>query len=134
MFSIFLSIVVPLTIAYLAMPTDVLTDFYWIFPTWAILRGTLLFFGFRNYRLFIHDRFIIKQSGAWDIANQIIEPEKIQALSVSQLFWHKSANIGYLTIYTAGGNLSFQLGNYTTVKAYVNKWLYGMETSDSNWM
>ncbi|RZJ71013.1 PH domain-containing protein [Flavobacterium sp.] len=133
-FSIFLSIVVPLGIAYLAMPTDVLIDFYWIFPVWAILRGTLLFFGFRNYRLFINDRFIIKQSGAWDIANQIIEPEKIQALSVTQLFWHKSANIGYLTIYTAGGNLSFQLGNYTSVKAYVNKWLYEMETSDSNWM
>lgn len=133
-FSIFLSIVLPLGIAYLAIPLDVLGDFLWIFPLWTILRGLMLYFGFRNYRLFIHDKFIIKQSGAWDIANQIIEPEKIQALSVSQLFWHKSADIGYLTIYTAGGNLSFQLGDYTVIKSYVNKWLYEMETSDSNWM
>lgn len=133
-FSIFLTIVLPLGIAYFAIPADVLPDLIWTFPTWAILRGTLLYFGFRKYRLFIHDRFIIKQSGAWDVANQIIEPEKIQALSVSQLFWHKSANIGYLTIYTAGGNLSFQLGDYSVIKEYVNKWLFEMETSDSNWM
>ncbi|NUY79807.1 PH domain-containing protein [Flavobacterium sp. MAH-1] len=133
-FSIFLSIVLPLGIAYMAIPSDVLSDFLWVFPLWTILRGLMLYFGFRNYRLFIHDKFIIKQSGAWDIANQIIEPEKIQALSVSQLFWHKSADIGYLTIYTAGGNLSFQLGDYTVIKGYVNKWLYEMETSDSNWM
>ncbi|MBD3581071.1 PH domain-containing protein [Flavobacterium selenitireducens] len=133
-FSIFLSIVVPLGIAYFAIPSDVLLDFVWIFPLWAILRGLSLAFGFHNYRLFVHDRFIIKQSGAWDVANQIIEPQKIQALSVSQLFWHKAADIGYLTIYTAGGKLSFQLGNYTVVSAYVNKWLYELETSDSNWM
>lgn len=133
-FSIFLSIVVPLGIAYVAVPTDVLTDFIWIFPLWIALRGTLLAFGFRNYRLFVHDRFIIKQSGAWDVAKQIIEPQKIQALSVSQLFWHKSADIGYLTIFTAGGKLTFQLGNYTLIKSYVNKWLFEMERSDSNWM
>jgi len=133
-FSIFLSIVVPLIIASMAIPSDVLFDFAWIFPLWIVLRGTLLFFGFRNYRLFVHDKFIIRQSGAWDVANQIIEPEKIQALSVSQLFWHKSADIGYLTIFTAGGKLTFQLGNYTLVKSYVNKWLFEMETSDSNWM
>lgn len=133
-FSIFLSIVLPLGIAYAFAPADVLADFYWVFPMWIALRGTLLYFGFRKYRLFINDRFIIKQSGAWDVANQIIEPEKIQALSVSQLFWHKSADIGYLTIFTAGGALSFQLGDYTLIKQYVNKWLYEMETSDSNWM
>ncbi|RZJ68311.1 MAG: hypothetical protein EOO50_02505 [Flavobacterium sp.] len=133
-FSIFLSIVLPLGIAYFAIPSDIFADVVWIFPAWIVVRGTLLYFGFRKYRLFIHDRFIIKQSGAWDIANQIIEPKKIQALSVSQLFWHKSANIGYLTIYTAGGNLSFQLGNYSVIKQYVNQWLFEMETSDSNWM
>lgn len=133
-FSVFLSIVLPLGVIYAVMPADVLGDFAWIFPAWIALRGTLLYFGFRKYRLFIHDRFIIKQSGAWDVASQVIEPEKIQALSVSQLFWHKSADIGYLTIYTAGGNLSFQLGDYTAIKRYVNKWLFEMETSDSNWM
>jgi len=39
-----------------------------------------------------------------------------------------------LTLHTAGGNISFALGNFTTVKAYVNLWLYEMESSDVNWM
>jgi putative membrane protein len=133
-FSIFLSIIIPLTIAYALIPVEVQREFLWAYPTYAILGLLILYFGYRNYRLFIHDRFIIKQSGAWDISNEIIEPHKIQALSVSQLFWHKSADIGYLTVHTAGGVLSFQLGNYTIIKQYVNQWLYEMETSDSNWM
>jgi putative membrane protein len=90
------------------------------------------FFSFRNNRLFINDDFII--SGAWDVDNEIIEPGKIQAITTSQLFWHKSVDIGSITIHTAGGNISFQLGNFTTIKQYVNLWLYEMETSDSNWM
>jgi putative membrane protein len=135
-FSIFLIIVLPLSAFYaLAYWTE--PRFYeFAYVTWvyAILILLVLGFGFRNYRLFIHDRFIIKQSGAWDISNDIVEPEKIQAITTSQLFWHKSADIGYLTLHTAGGDLSFQLGDFTKIKEYVNLWLYGMESSDSNWM
>jgi hypothetical protein len=35
--------------------------------------GLIVYFGFRNNKLFIHS-FIIKQSGSWDIDNAIIEP------------------------------------------------------------
>lgn len=135
-FAIFLTIVLPLCGFYavaLNSHEDILQFSYFI-PVYVIFALAVHCFGFRNYRLYISDGFIIKQSGAWDITNEIIEPQKIQALTVSQLFWHKSANIGYLTIHTAGGNVSFQLGNYTVIKQYVNLWLYGMETSDSNWM
>jgi putative membrane protein len=52
--------------------------------------------------LFINDDFIIRQSGAWDVDNEIIEPGKIQAIT-TQLFWHKSVDIGSITIHTAGG-------------------------------
>jgi uncharacterized membrane protein YdbT with pleckstrin-like domain len=135
-FSIFLIIVLPLS-GFYAMAHWVEPRFYeFAYVTWvyAILILLVLGFGFRNYRLFIHDRFIIKQSGAWDISHDIIEPGKIQAITTAQLFWHKTADIGYLTLHTAGGDLSFQLGDFTTIKQYVNLWLYGMESSDSNWM
>ncbi|MGL2967555.1 PH domain-containing protein [Flavobacterium sp. XGLA_31] len=109
-------------------------DFYGIAVFYSVLVMALLYFGFRNYRLFLNEKYIIKQSGAWDIENQIIEIHKIQAITTSQLFWHKNLNIGSLTLHTAAGDLSFYLGNYATINDYVNLWLYLIETSDSNWM
>jgi putative membrane protein len=96
--------------------------------------GLIQYFKFSNNRLFINNDFIIKQSGAWDIKKEIIEPSKIQAISTSQLFWHKKLNIGSITLHTAGGDIAFQLGDYTQLKQYINRWLYEIETSDSNWM
>jgi len=135
-FALFLTIGLPLIGIYYIwkwnpvdmMPLSYFATFYVIFV------GAIQFFKFRNSRLFINDDFIIRQSGAWDISNEIIEPSKIQAITTSQLFWHKSINIGSITLHTAGGNISFQLGNYDMIKHYVNLWLYEIETSDSNWM
>ncbi|MDI1307519.1 MAG: PH domain-containing protein [bacterium] len=135
-FSIFLTIGLPLFVFYFLrdevvsqFPTlDILAVFYVVFV------GIIQFFKYRNNRLFINDHFIIKQSGAWDISNEIIEPSKIQAVTTSQLFWHKNLNIGSITLHTAGGNIAFQLGDYIKIKQYVNLWLYEIETSDSNWM
>ncbi|TRX31875.1 PH domain-containing protein [Flavobacterium sp. ZT3R18] len=135
-FSVFLSIGLPLLAFYFVrdlvvtqMPMiDYLAAFFVVFM------GLIQFFIFKNNRLFINDDFIILQSGAWDVSNEIIEPSKIQAITVSQLFWHKNINIGSLTLHTAGGNIAFQLGNFTAIKQYVNLWLYEIETSDSNWM
>lgn len=134
-FSIFLSIVVPVTLYFIFITyINPLFVSHWIVLSYSMIVGTLLFLRFRKYRLFIHDNFIVKQEGFWDISNQIIEPKKIQAITTSQLFWHKNIDIGSLTLHTAGGNISFQLGQFTTIKNYVNLWLYEMETSDSNWM
>jgi putative membrane protein len=96
--------------------------------------GIVQFYIFKNNRMFINNDFIILQSGAWDVTNKIIIPSKIQAITTSQLFWHKNSNIGSLTLHTAGGNLSFQLGNFTLIKQYVNNWLYEIETTNCNWM
>ncbi len=101
---------------------------------YTIFIGLIIFFGYRNNRLFVNDNYIIKQSGAWDVENQIIELNKIQAITTSQLFWHKSINIGSITLHTAGGNIAFQLGDYEKIKQYINFWLYEIETSNSNWM
>src|SRR5690606_38118825 len=112
-FSIFLSIVLPLSVFYSIAGFGEPQLYQYAFLGWiyAVLLLIVHCFGFRNYRIFIGPRFIIKQSGAWDVTNEIVEPSKIQAIRTSQLFWHKRADIGYLTLYTAGGSISFALGN-----------------------
>ncbi|WP_298154807.1 PH domain-containing protein [Flavobacterium sp.] len=135
-FAVFLTIIIPVFGFYLVVrySGNVDPQLYYFVAAYIGVLAILQYFKFRNSRIFIHDDFIIKQSGAWDISHEIIEPEKIQAVTTSQLFWHKSLNIGSLTLHTAGGNVSFQLGNFETIKAYANVWLYELETSDSNWM
>jgi putative membrane protein len=135
-FSVFLTIGLPLVGFYFLRNRLIeelpLIDYFVLL--FVIFIGTIQFFLFKNNRIYINDDFIILQSGAWDVTNKIIIPSKIQAITTSQLFWHKNINIGSLTLHTAGGNISFQLGNFTAIKQYVNLWLYEMETTDSNWM
>ena len=135
-FSIFLFIVLPLVgfyvFAHYIKPEFL--EYVYVLPLYLLFVGLIVYFGYKNNRLYIHDDFIIKQSGAWDIDNKIIEPGKIQAITTSQLFWHKKADIGSLIIHTAGGDVAFQLGNFTSIKQYVNLWLYRIETANNNWM
>ncbi|MDR6844173.1 PH domain-containing protein [Flavobacterium granuli] len=135
-FSVFLTIGLPLLGFYfvrdLIMGQMPMIDY--LMFLYVVFVGIIQFYIFKNNRLYINNDFIILQSGAWDVTNKIILPSKIQAITTSQLFWHKNINIGSLTLHTAGGNISFQLGNFTAIKQYVNLWLYEMETSDSNWM
>lgn len=135
-FSIFLTIVLPLAgflIVGHYFETRVF-DYSHFAIAYTVFFLLICYFGYRNYKFFVSENHIIKQSGAWDIDNEIVEIKKIQAITTSQLFWHKNINIGSITLHTAGGNVSFQLGNYSKVKEYVNLWLYEIETSDSNWM
>jgi putative membrane protein len=135
-FSVFLTIGLPLLGFYFSRNfiIEQLPMIDYLVLSFVIFMGIIQFFLFKNNRLYSNDDFIILQSGAWDVTNKIIIPSKIQAITTSQLFWHKNTNIGSLTLHTAGGNISFQLGNFTVIKQYVNLWLYEMETSDSNWM
>lgn len=103
-------------------------------PFYLAFVGVMLYFSYRHYRLFVNEQYIIRQSGAWDIDREIIEPHKIQSIKVSQLFWHKRVNIGSIEIATAGGTLSFRLGNFERVKELANLWLYQVETKEKNWM
>lgn len=135
-FALFLYIFLPVT-AFFAFGNYVeksVLDYAYLSIVYIIFIGLLIYFGNRNYRFFVGEHFIIAQSGAWDVTNQIIELHKIQAITTSQLFWHKPVNVGSLTLHTAGGNISFQLGNFTKIREYVNLWLYEIETSDSNWI
>jgi putative membrane protein len=135
-FSLFLGIGVPLSL-YFAFGTylePLAFDYAFVAVGYTIFVAIIVFFAYRNNRLFVNDDYIILQSGAWDVDNRIIEIGKIQALTTSQLFWHKSPDIGSLTIHTAGGDIHFSLGNFTTVKHYVNLWLYTVENRNINWM
>lgn len=135
-FSVFIIIILPLTGYFLfgKYGEPIVFDYANIAVFYTIFMLVLLFFGYRNYRLFVSDNHIIKQSGAWDVDHEIIEIGKIQAITTSQLFWHKSLNIGSLTMHTAGGNITFHLGKFDKINEYVNLWLYEIETSNSNWM
>ena len=135
-FSIFLTIVLPLSVFFIFgkyLKPEVLQYSHFAIA-YTVFFLLILFFVFKNYRIFINKNHIIKQSGAWDIDNEIIEIKKIQAITTSQLFWHKKLNIGSIILHTAGGNIAFQLGNYSQLKQYSNQWLYEIETSNSNWM
>jgi putative membrane protein len=135
-FSLFLTIGLPLfvfcflrDVVVSQFPaSDMLAVFY------VVLVGVIQFCKYSNSHLFVSNEFIMKQSGAWDISTEIIEPDKIQAITTSQFFWHKNLNIGSVTLHTAGGNIAFQLGDYLKIKQYVNLWLCKIETSDRNWM
>lgn len=135
-FSLFLLITVPLCVFYSIgrWGNEMLFEYVSLAVFYAIAVAILLFFGFKNYRLFVNENYIIKQSGAWDVDNEIIQIQKIQALTTSQLFWHKNINIGSLTLHTAGGNITFYLGRFDRINQLVNLWLYKIETSNSNWM
>ncbi len=135
-FSIFMFIGIPLILffSFGNYVDNTILQYAYFSIVYIIFIGLILFFSYRNNRLYINNQYIIKQSGAWDICKEIIEIKKIQAITTSQLFWHRNLNIGSITIHTAGGNLGFQLGNYNIIKEHVNIWLYNIETSDSNWM
>ena len=135
-FSIFLLIIVPLTV-FMSVGwwiNQVVFEYSFGMLFYVLFILILLVFGYKNYKLFISEKYIFKQSGAWDVDNEIIQIEKIQALTTSQLFWHKNLNIGSLTLHTAGGNITFQLGKFDRINQLVNIWLYKIETSNSNWM
>ncbi len=100
----------------------------------AFFSEILLWFSYKNYKLFVSNDFIIKQNGAWDIDNTILEPYKIQAITTKQFFWQKATNIGSVTLSTAACNIDFSTANYSEIKKMVNNWLYQVETTNKNWM
>ena len=103
-------------------------------PIYFLVVSLLIYISYSNNRLFVHEHFIIKKSGIWDISTEIIEPFKIQAITTKQYLWHAKSNVGHLTLHTAGGELEFKFGDYSTIKKHVNYWLYQVEISDKDWM
>ena len=134
-FKIVKFIVLPILLLVLILDFATITSLNYLYlaPLYFIVAGIAIYFDFKNYKLFISKNHIIKQSGIWDIDKQIIDIHKIQALRTNQLFWHKKANIGSITICTAGGNITYSLANFSQIKELVNTWLYRVESSQKSW-
>lgn len=119
-------------------------QYYTLFISWTIFfvyasmffvfSTLMIYFTFKNYKLFVSKEFIIHNEGAWDVDTAIISPSKIQAVTTQQFFWQKATNIGSVTLSTAGGNINFTTGNYSEIKTLVNYWLYQLESTNKNWM
>lgn len=101
---------------------------------YVLVAAMMIYISFKKHRIIVSKDFIVKQSGIWDISKEIIQPQKIQSISTSQFPWHKSLDIGHLTLHTAAGNITFSYGNYTEIKLLVNWWLYQVESSEKDWM
>jgi len=134
-FEVFKYILIPvgLLFAYTKLVPDV-ADVLYVIPFYIVFVAVLIYFAFRNSRLFITPDFIIRQRGAWDIDNDILAPHKIQGIKLQQFFWQKMSNVGTIKIYTAGGDVHFGLANFTQLKKLTNYWLYQVETTKKNWM
>lgn len=129
-------LILPLTVYFLFAHyiSPELIEYILFIPVYVVFVSVIIYFGFRNNRLFVNDDFIVMQSGAWDVDKDYIAPHKIHAIAIRQYFWHKSSDIGIVNLYTAGGTISFGLANYTRLKQLVNYWLYQVETTKKNWM
>lgn len=135
LFQIVKAILIPSGIYFfLVYLSPEMIDYVMFLAVYILFVSIIIFFSFRNYKLFVNNDFIIKQSGAWDISTEILAPHKIQGVSLTQYFWHKNPDIGIVTLHTAGGNLTFGLTGYTKLKELVNYWLYQVETTNKNWM
>jgi putative membrane protein len=111
-----------------------LQSFYILIPLYIAFVGIIVFFKFKNYRLFFGDDFIIFKHGAWDVIHEIIEPYKLQGITTHQYFWHKKSDVGHVTFHTAAGDIGFKFANFTAIKKQMNVWLYKVESSSKHWM
>lgn len=136
LFRILFGILIPIVIFYF-LSEYILENLTFYLPfifAYFALTGFLIYFGFKNNRLYSSKDFVIYKHGAWDVQHDIIEPHKIQGITTKQYFWHKSSDVGHLTLHTAAGDVRFHFGNFTEIKQLVNFWLYQVETSKENWM
>lgn len=133
---VFFWLVLPLSIyfglGYAAEPG--IFNFINFVPVYVLAISILIYFAFRHSRLYVSEGFIIKQSGAWDIDVDYLQPHKIQSMKLTQYFWQKSADVGKVKLYTAGGAINFGPANYKKLKQFANYWLYQVEAGNKDWM
>jgi len=132
---IFFKIVLPVIIfLIIAFNVPELKPFISLAVVYSIIGIFMIYISYRRHRITVDQDFIIKKSGIWDISNEVITPNKIQAITTFQYPWHKGVDVGHLCLHTAAGQIRFKYGNYTEIKQLVNYWLYQVESGDKDWM
>ncbi|WP_320466253.1 PH domain-containing protein [Pedobacter sp. CFBP9032] len=132
---IFFKLILPVTIFLIvALKIPEVKPFIGFSIVYFIIGFLMIFISYQKHRLSVHQEFIIKTSGIWDISNEILIPSKIQAITTSQYPWHRSIDVGHLCLHTAAGQIRFKYGNYSEIKQLVNYWLYQVESGNEDWM
>lgn len=132
---IFFKLIVPVSIfLIIAFNVPELKPYIGFSIAYLIIGVLMIYISYRRHRISVNQHFIIKTSGIWDIANEIVVPNKIQAITTFQYPWHKGVDVGHLTLHTPAGQIHFKYGNYTQIKQLVNYWLYQVESKNENWM
>lgn len=134
-FRFFFLVLIPVSL-FMGLTRDILEN-TWVFisgGTYFLFVTLLIWRYFRISRLIVTPHFIIVKSGVWDITHTVLEPHKIQKIVLSQLVWQKTANVGSIMLFTAGGIVSFSTSNYAQLKQLRDQWLYEIESQDKPWM
>jgi len=134
-FRFFVFVLIPVVL-FLSFTQEML-ETSWRFSSaigYFMLVTLLIWRYFKVGRLIITPEFIVIKTGAWDITHTVLEPHKIQKIILSQFVWQKSANVGSIALYTAGGIVHFNTSNYEQLKKWRDHWLFQIERENKPWM
>ncbi|GAA4201153.1 hypothetical protein GCM10022289_14120 [Pedobacter jeongneungensis] len=132
---IFFKLILPVSVfLILAFNIPEVKPFIGIAIAYFAIGIMMIYISYRRHRISVNQDFIIKTSGIWDVSNEIVQPNKIQAITTFQYPWHKGVDVGHLSLHTAAGQIHFKYGNYTEIKKLVNYWLYQVESGNKDWM
>jgi putative membrane protein len=108
--------------------------FWYVSVIYVAFSIILIYFNFKNSRLKLSLDYIGVQSGAWDVRLKIIEPYKLQGITIKQLFWHKRVNIAHIIFHTAAGDITFRYAPYDLICQATRYWLHHIESTNKDWM
>jgi putative membrane protein len=101
---------------------------------YAVVVLFLIFIDYKNYRFSFNEQQIKKQFGIWDVENEIVEIHKVQGIQLQQYFWQKQSNIGSITFFTSGHDVSFKTTAFDKLVKKTNIWLFKIEHSFKKWI
>lgn len=130
------NVLLPVSILLLLMQVfpAISRNLYTFAAVYVVFMSLASYVSYQNYKVLVGQNFMVVRSGYWDIKHEIIEIHKIQNVEVSQKIWQRKAQIGDLTLHTAGGTLRIRFQDYNLIQKWTNQILYRVETSKKAWM
>lgn len=92
------------------------------------------FLYFRSLRLTLSEEVIVKHSGVWRSKRQYVEIWKLQSVSILQPFWYRKKDLVNLILYSAGGDIFFELIDRNEAESLIDYLLYKSESTSRGWM
>ncbi len=134
--AVFLSLVLPM-IAFVVFVLNLWHEGRTYFPflfVYLIVVLAVIWFQFKNYRMYLNPNCIEFKRNAWDVQHQFVAVYKIQGITTKRYFWHKRADLVHITFHTAAGDINFKFAKYSNLKKWINYWLAEVEQSSKKWM